>query len=1396
MAHMRATPRSGLGPQLFSSAPEAAFKIAHQRVSIDVDLSTHSLNAFTEIILIPLSDKLEYVTLDCKEMTVTGVIVENRRCDNYIHDDPYRWYADQYSSGKLSELPLFDTNSVEQAHFLRNKFAELNQPSQTSDSTRSQLTIRIPASVKITQQEANTVSTFTPITPSVRTPAQDTIYSPITIRINYQLQNPTSGLQFDTSREQHLWTACTTNTEWNSSASHWLPCVDTLEEKCTWELEFSVPKKVGDIGTSNVIGASQPRRRKLREESNGADKMDLEDEQEVHAQRTRHNEEEEEDIDEDEEEDNPLKREMVVCCSEFSTGKETPHPTDLSRKLVSFQIFNPVAPHHIGWAVGAFQTWMIPQLKAQEEAEDENDDPVIVQENQEDEERDVIPIQIYTLHSPDIDERTILNSTLVTQKILDFYSKEFGSYSFTSYSLLFLPSIADDTMDFAGSTFCNTRLLYPPEVIDLAFSTTDKLSWALAAQWSGVNVTPQVANDLWCCIGMAGFMALQFSRHLMGLNEFKYRVKTLSEQVVDEDWEKPPMADAFTHASMPITTLSKELDFIKLKAPIVLYILDRRMTKTERSFGMSRVLPKIFLQAMSGDLPNSSLSTAHFQHVCERVNKSKLESFFKEWIYGSGVPIFRITQRFNKKRMVVEMGIRQCQAQELGQGKTIGRAGYQTSALNYMCYPNKALTPIFTGSMTIRIHEADGTPYEHIVELKDTFTKLDIQYNTKYKRLKRRRKVNKTVKQEGKDQTPVDSIEPTLPDDENEDVVLVNCLGDVLTSAKDCNQWNLTDALMTSEGDEFQQQNEAFEWIRIDADFEWVCKIYINQPDYMFASQLQQDRDVEAQIDSIRFFEDVVTNSNVKSQVYSSVLTRTVMDDRYFYGVRIEACRALARFVIPQNNSEAFAGGAKHLIKIFQHYFCHENSNIPFNNEFSDFQRYFLQKAIPKLLSSVRNENNVCPTFVKRFLLNILRYNENADNSYNDTHYVVNLVESAVASTVGEPNDVDFCRDLVHELRRFNNLDQWIPSYQLLVTRCLMEQHLNLAIDGFYVYDDITRILEYAIKEQPSRHPENALHLGEGLQDLVLTSFKVLLVSGGIKNRELLKLFFEFMLIHPDPYVRLKLVGILVEAINFIAEKRYLEDLDDDLENIHTMINPASGSDNYDLGDSNFIIENFSAETANKRETQLRASIGGLMTILRRKFVSYGPLKQVIWDSLHSPLTSVYQKKSLFDLVRIVYNMEDKFYVKLPIPRDRKLVAKYDGNGILRLRREGILKVHLAPKIKVNTKRKAAATTKPSSMKVKLNAPKGEPHSKTRTGPASSNQQLPKKTKKVVKSSITKLGSLPLRFVKISSKDRTVDVSAAAFNERVTVMKANSRSLIVRLKLPGKMEEKKIEEIK
>lgn len=138
--------------------------------------------------------------------------------------------------------------------------------------------------------------------------------------------------------------------------------------------------------------------------------------------------------------------------------------------------------------------------------------------------------------------------------------------------------------------------------------------------------------------------------------------------------------------------------------------------------------------------------------------------------------------------------------------------------------------------MNIRIHEADGTPYEHIVEINSPSQTLEIPYNTKYKRLKRsRRQKERTVA----------SADPEYAGDDSGDVVLYS-LGDTLQSEEDVRKWQLAE---WTPDDEERMSQESYEWIRMDANFEWICKMSLTMPGYMWVSQLQQDRDVVAQLE-------------------------------------------------------------------------------------------------------------------------------------------------------------------------------------------------------------------------------------------------------------------------------------------------------------------------------------------------------------------------------------------------------------------------------------------------------------------------------------------------------------------------------------------------------------------
>lgn len=89
----------------------------------------------------------------------------------------------------------------------------------------------------------------------------------------------------------------------------------------------------------------------------------------------------------------------------------------------------------------------------------------------------------------------------------------------------------------------------------------------------------------------------------------------------------------------------------------MLYILNQRLTKPANSTGLTKVISKILLDAMSGD--SMSLSTATFLRKCEKYGHMRLDAFANQYIFGTGVPRFQVSQRFNRKKMVIEVILKQ-----------------------------------------------------------------------------------------------------------------------------------------------------------------------------------------------------------------------------------------------------------------------------------------------------------------------------------------------------------------------------------------------------------------------------------------------------------------------------------------------------------------------------------------------------------------------------------------------------------------------------------------------------------------------------------------------------------------------------------------------------------------
>lgn len=882
------------------------FTVAHQVVDFDIDFKGRRVSGRTEITIHPQSKDLKTITLNLRQCKITRLTANGRSISRMNYTDPY------------TKTKLAGESTAHQHHLLTLKLESvLKSPPD------GELAFDVPRAIHIEEVDPSTLPSHqssllkTPtrdepgsaLIASAQTLADASIarFTPLVINIGFTIEDVRDGLHFvahgtGSGRFPHAYTP---RTNALGTACCLFPCVDALHSRCTWEINIKCPRTVGHA----LHGKS------WHETTQSLSTTD-DTSQQV---RSAHEE-----------------REMIAVCSGEDVG-HTEDKQDPSKAIFSFACMSVLSPQQIGFAIGPFEQVRLSDFRMAEDDVGQN----------------AVEVLGYCLPGRTDELR---NTCLPTVRAIDFITLKYVACPFKTYRMCFVDDLKDDTVISGGLTICSNRLLYPTDIIDPAEDVTRTLVHAIASQWVGIHVVAQQPTDNWIIIGIAHYISEAFMKELCGNNEYRYRMKRQAEIVCDMDRDRPSLFNmgALLHID------PSELEFMSLKAPLVLFILDRRIAKVVGLPKMPAIISKILLRARKGELPGNLLSTELFQKTCEKFYHNKIDDFLNQWVRGAGCPRFQAFQKFNKKKLVVEMAIRQEQgdlsSRELEPGTFM--RDVREDLHNVWAAP---VQNVFTGPMTIRVHEADGTPYEHVVEIKEVYQKFDIPYNTKYKRLKRSRR------QREKNFTAAAANAETSEVDND---ALLYCLGDVLQTEDEIRDWKIAD---WSPEDEEKMSSESYEWIRVDADFEWICKMKINMAGYMFTSQLQQDRDVVAQMESIQ-----AITIYPPSQLISSIYLRTVMDKRYFHRLRTSAAMAMAAQAT--QNTEYI--GFWHLRRAYEELFCSTemNSKVSRPNDFSNPATYRVQCGLIRAISKVRDAKGIAPPEVVEFLLDKLKFNNNDTN--------------------------------------------------------------------------------------------------------------------------------------------------------------------------------------------------------------------------------------------------------------------------------------------------------------------------------------------------------------------------------------------------------------------------------
>ncbi|KAL1729840.1 hypothetical protein EV714DRAFT_251135 [Schizophyllum commune] len=943
-----------------------AHRRGHQKVVLEIDFGG-TLWGYTELTIYPTTKDLKTIHMHSRQCTIQKVTVGGHQAE-FVHND---YIANISLQGENCNDP--------------HRHAELKRKvySAYQDSDEGELSIAIPSQVSLRASSASMPGTqgTTTATPEPHTPGgahapNATEFAPIIINIAYMLRNPADGFQFVLPSDAHPYRVphCYTTPSSPDAARCWVPCIDNMWEKSTWEFEIVVPRYLEEVDPDEETG-------------------------ETSASPT-----------------------LVVCSGELM--EQVAHPHNSNKVIFVFSQPVPTSAQHIAIAAGPFHVMPIAPDASADDATGSAQ----------------TPMHAFCLPGH---EAMLATTTSPLRSAMSFYSTECGSYPFGSYKVVYVDEMPKQRFDSATLSLITVDSLHGDDAIEQAYESRHVLAMSLASQWIGVNIQPKQFCDTWLVNGLASYISGLFLKKLLGTNEYRFRLKKDMQRILRMDTGAQKPICQPTHVEPPDAA---DLPFINLKAPVVLHILDRKLGKSGTSLGLSRVLPKIFLAAMSGEIQENALSTSYFLRVCRKVSGVDVRGFAEQWIYGSGCPSFAFQATFNRKKMAVEITMRQeCPAYKAHEGNAFAMEQYKPA-------------PLFEGQMTIRIHEADGTPYEHVLDIRSNFKRYDVPFNTKYKRV--RRNTKRYLARQAAAQAAAEGDA-----DAAEAMGLID-MGfglEIWEKEDERENWKVAD---WTEEEEQQMSGATYEWIRMDADFEWIAFISFDQPDFMWVSQLQRDRDVVAQLEAIYAL------SRTPTAIVSSTLTRTVLVTNYFYRIRCEAALALVHCAVRRTEFL----GLFHLFKLFLRY-CYDtedpkqdlfkHSYVPKPNDFSDIAEYFVRKHLVTAIARVRFENGKTPPVVRQFLIDQLKFNDNTTNAYSDAFYICTIIDGlACATTSTAPpergellptegraeltsEDVHLLNEAMSEIERYQEMDKLIPSPHNVVTVAVIEFYTVLMVANY-----------------------------------------------------------------------------------------------------------------------------------------------------------------------------------------------------------------------------------------------------------------------------------------------------------------------------------------------------------
>uniref|UniRef100_A0A8D8N598 Transcription initiation factor TFIID subunit 2 n=5 Tax=Culex pipiens TaxID=7175 RepID=A0A8D8N598_CULPI len=588
------------------------------------------------------------------------------------------------------------------------------------------------------------------------------------------------------------------------------------------------------------------------------------------------------------------------------------------------------------------------------------------------------------------------NTVRYMHEAFEFYEEALTQrYPFTCYKQVFVDEIDNDCNAYATMTILSTHLLHSIAIIDQTFVARKVMSKAIAEQFFGCFITMQNWSDAWLARGIAEYMCGLYSKKCFGNNAYRAWIRDeLAEVVKYEekfggiilDCSQAPAPPAVSSINQSPAAPAKAYNDNPFYFPIKnIHTISPKYVEIMRKKAhlVIRMLEHRIGQELLLQVFNKQLALA------SNAASTKISSGLWHQLHISTniftKAIFTVTGK--DMAVFIDQWVRTGGHARFTMTSVFNRKRNTIELEIRQDAVNQKGVRKYVGPLLIQLQELDGT-FKHTLQIENIVVKSDITCHSKSRRNKKKKIPLCTGEEVDMDLSPMDES-PVL-------------------------------------------------WIRLDPEMTLLRSVHIEQPDFQWQFQLRHERDVTAQLDSIAALE------RYASPATRLALTDTIENEQIFYEVRCKAALCLTKVA---NSMVTSWQGPPAMLTIFKKFFGSFSApHIIRQNNFTNFQHYFLQKTIPVAMAGLRTAHGICPPEVIRFLLDLFKYNDNTKNHYSDNYYraalvealgnsitpVVSMVHQGMALT-SENLSAD-SKLVLEEVTRILNLEKHLPSYKYTVS--------------------------------------------------------------------------------------------------------------------------------------------------------------------------------------------------------------------------------------------------------------------------------------------------------------------------------------------------------------------------